>query len=111
VTEPDWTVAPLAVLPVSRQPTAGIPGTPPCRANQAAAAIGVGWPPRSDTSDRANADPAAQAEPRAETAADPVSGAGTAAADRVALAPQADTASRQARMKPPQAAFGNIMLV
>ena len=111
MTEPDWTVAPLAVLPVSRQPTAGIPDTPPCRANQAAAAIGVGWPPRSDTSDRANADPAAQAEPRAVTAADPVSGAGTASADRVALAPQADTASRQARMKPPQAAFGNIMLI
>ena len=110
MTEPDWTVAPLAVLPVSRQPTAGTPGTPPWRANQAAAAIGVGWPPRSDTSDSANADPAAQAEPGAETAADPVSDAGTAAADRVTLAPQADTASRQARMKPPQAAFG-IMLI
>lgn len=100
MTEPDWTVAPLAVLPVSRQPTAGMLGTPPWRANQVAAAIGVGWPPRSDTSDRANADPAAQDE----------LGAGTAAVDRVPLAPQADTASRQARMKPP-AAFGNIMLI
>ena len=100
MTEPDWTVAPLALLPVSRQPTAGTPGTPPWRENQAAAAIGVGWPPRSDTSDRANADPAAQDEPGAETAADPVSVAGTAP-DRVTLAAQADTASRLARMKPP----------
>ncbi|HLK78648.1 MAG TPA: hypothetical protein VKU77_33985 [Streptosporangiaceae bacterium] len=111
MTEPDRTVAPLAVLPVSRQPTVGMPGTPPWRENQAAAAIGVGWPPRSDTSDRANADPAAQAEPGAETAADPVSGAGTTAADRVTLAPQADTASRPARAQPRDAALGNLMFL
>jgi hypothetical protein len=76
-------------------------GTPPWRANQAAAAIGVGWPPRSDTSDRANPDCATQDEATA----------GTAAADRGPLAPQADTASRQARTQPPDAAFGNLMFL
>jgi hypothetical protein len=101
VTEPDWTVAPLPLPPVFRQPTVGMPGTPPWRANQVAAATGVGWPPLSDTSDRANPDCAAQDEATA----------GTVAADRVALAPQADTASSQARTQPPDTAFGNLMLL
>jgi hypothetical protein len=60
---PDRTVAPRPWRPTSRQPRAGTPATPPCRANQAAAATGVGWPPRSDTRDSANADPFAQAGP------------------------------------------------
>ena len=61
LTGPDWTVAPRPWRPTSSQPRAGTPTTPPCWANQAAAATGVGWPPRSDTSDSANADPFAQA--------------------------------------------------
>jgi hypothetical protein len=55
----DCRVAALAAgLPPAR---AGIPATPPCRANQAAAATGAGWPPVPDTRDSANADPLAQA--------------------------------------------------
>jgi hypothetical protein len=60
-TGPDCTVAPPPWRPASRQPRAGTPTTPPCQANQAAASTGVGWPPRSDTRDSANADPLAQA--------------------------------------------------
>ena len=62
VTGPDRTVAPRPWRPATRQPRAGTPATPPCRANQAAAAIGAGWPPRSDTRDNANADPLGQAD-------------------------------------------------
>jgi hypothetical protein len=62
VTGPDRTVAPRPWRPASRQPRSGTPATPPCRANQAAAATGAGWPPRSDTRDSANADPLAQAD-------------------------------------------------
>ena len=62
VTGPDRTVASRPWRLACRQPRAGIPATPPCRANQAAAATGVGWPPRSDTRDSANADPLAQAD-------------------------------------------------
>lgn len=61
MTGPDRTVA-SRPWRLARQPRAGIPATPPCRANQAAAATGVGWPPRSDTRDSANADPLAQAD-------------------------------------------------
>jgi len=42
VTAPDSTVAPLPLRLTCRQPSAGIPVRPPCRANQAAAATGVG---------------------------------------------------------------------
>ena len=62
VTGPDRTVAPRPWRLASRQPRAGTPATPPWRANQAAAATGAGWPPRSDTRDNANADPLGQAE-------------------------------------------------
>ena len=61
VTGPDRTVASRPWRLACRQPRAGTPATLPCRANQAAAATGVGWPPRSDTRDSANADPLAQA--------------------------------------------------
>jgi hypothetical protein len=57
VTGPDRTVTPRPWRPATRQPRAGTPATPPCRANQAAAATGAGWPSRSDTRDNANADP------------------------------------------------------
>jgi hypothetical protein len=56
VTGPDRTVASRPWRLACRQSRAGTPATPPCRANQAAAATGVGWPPRSDTRDSANAD-------------------------------------------------------
>src|SRR5947207_8005412 len=62
VTGPDRTVAPWPWRSASRQLRSGTPVTLPCRANQAAAATGVGWPPRSDTRDSANADPLAQAD-------------------------------------------------
>src|SRR5207342_1051146 len=62
VTGPDRTAAPRPWRLASRQPRAGTPATPPCRANQAAASTGAGWPPRSDTRDNANADPLGQVE-------------------------------------------------
>src|SRR5690242_16476711 len=62
VTGPDRTVASWPWRLSCYQPRAGTPATPPCRANQAAAATGVGWPPRPDTRDSANADPLAQAD-------------------------------------------------
>ena len=61
VTGPDRTVASRPWRLACRQPRAGTPATPPCRANQAAAATGAGWPARSDTRDSANAGPLAQA--------------------------------------------------
>ena len=61
VTGPDRAVASRPWRLACRQPRAGTPATPPCRANQAAAATGVGWPPRPDTRDSANADPLARA--------------------------------------------------
>src|ERR1022692_68829 len=45
-----------------------MPGTPPCRANQAAAAAGVGCPSRPGTSDTANPDRLAQEDLAAGTA-------------------------------------------
>jgi hypothetical protein len=86
---------------------------PPCRANQAAAATGVGWPPRSDTRDSSNADPLTQADLAVASVAavTGVARVAWAAADCVLLDPHADAASRQAKMQPPNAAGCNAMLV
>ncbi len=56
VTMPDRTVTPRPTRLTSRQPPSGMPGMPPCRENQTAAATGDLWPPRSETRDRANPD-------------------------------------------------------
>lgn len=90
---PDSTVALLPLRLTCRQPRAGIPVRPPCRANQAAAAAGVGSPPRSDTSDSANPDRFGQDEAAAWT-----SGAGAAGA---ACDPHAVVASRPANRQLP----------
>ena len=77
---------------------------PPCRANQAAAATGVGWPPRSETRDSAKADPLAQP--------DLAVAAGTgAAADWELPDSHAIAVRRQAKMQPPNAAGHRTMLV
>ena len=105
VTGPDRTVAPSPWRPTSRQPWAGMIATPPCRANQAAAATGVGWPPRPDARDSENAEPLAQAH----LAVAVVTGAVRDVADWALLDPHADTTSRQATMQPPNAAGCNTM--
>jgi hypothetical protein len=88
-----------------------MPVMPPCRANQAAAAIGVGWPPRSDTRDSAKADPLVQAGVAAAT----VTGVAGGAADRALPDPHADTDTdavrRPVTMKPQNAAGCNVMIL
>ena len=110
VTGPDRTVAPWSWRPASRQFRSGTPVTLPCRANQAAAATGVGWPPRSDTRDSANADPLAQAD-LAVAAAGEAARAAWAGAGGALPDPHADAARRQAKMQLPDVARCNAMLV
>jgi hypothetical protein len=101
VTTPDWTVTPRPTRLTSRQPPWGMPGMPPCRENQTAAATGDRWPPRSDTRDRANPDLLVHEE----LAAGATPGAG-AAAD-----PQAAAARRHSSRPLPKATWRTLMLL
>lgn len=101
VTVPDRTVTPRPTRLTSRQPPSGMPGMPPCRENQTAAATGDRWPPRSETRDRANPDSLVHEERAAGAAA----GAG-AAAD-----PQAAAASKHSSRPLPKATSRTLMLL
>jgi hypothetical protein len=102
MTRPDPAIAPPPSRLACRQPSSGMPGTPPCRANQAAAAAGDGCPPRPGTSDTANPDQLAQEDPAAGTA-----GAGGASP---APDPHAGAASATASRQLPKTNWRNPML-